>query len=259
MGGGKAMDTAKLVKRDTPGLKLTAIPTSAATCAAFSAVSVVYDRAGVYSHSCESPQADNVIIDYSIFEKLPKQFFAAGAMDTLAKYYETAVYKKKLKLNGLYDDAVLEHAKFFVKRLKDIIFKKWYRLDAETKRELTDINIVLSGMVSTLGKYTVTSSTAHTLSYALTCFAKAREFLHGEHVGLGLIIQEEAAGNIKNVQEIDAMAQVMEVPRRFWDFGAKKEDLAAIFEFYSRLNLKETPYVPVQDELMYKIFEKYMV
>ena len=174
MGGGKTMDIAKIMKNEFKNIKLILIPTSCATCAAFTAVSVIYNENHSYMDNIDVPTADYLLIDYDIFNKLPVTFFAAGAVDTLAKYYEIMAFRKYEKKLRLMDDAVYETAKFLYKRLKSILAKKRIKADEFVKREITDINIVLSGMVSTLGRYSVTSSVAHVISYAMTAIPAAR-------------------------------------------------------------------------------------
>jgi len=256
MGGGKAMDIAKLAKRDIGGIKLTLIPTSCATCAAYTAVSVIYNEDHSYMDTVDVPTADNLFIDYEIFGRLPSGFYAAGIADTLAKYYETAAYRKYTKVQTLDDNMVFETAKSIYKRLKEIIIKKWAKLDGPLKRELTDINIIYSGIVSTMGKYSVTSSIAHAISYAMTIIPETREFLHGEHVAMGLMIEETAVKNEKNLWEIETFFEIIDLPKRWQSFRIKKNQLKDIFGFYIKIRDKEKIHIPIKDDLMYNIFSK---
>src|ERR1035437_2363297 len=134
MGGGKVMDLAKLVKKDMPCLRLVNIPTSAATCAAMTPVSVMYTQDGVYADTIDSAVPDEVIIDYKVMEKLPMPFFAAGAADTLAKYYETAAARKILKNDlNLFDDMSYSMSYGPKVSLEKIIYLKWHKADRDRK------------------------------------------------------------------------------------------------------------------------------
>ena len=88
VGGGKAIDTSKCLA-DMLGVRVVTVPTIASTCAASSALSVVYNE----NHAFEgfwylkSP-AYHIFIDTSIISEAPDKYFRAGIGDTLAKYYE---------------------------------------------------------------------------------------------------------------------------------------------------------------------------
>ncbi len=258
MGGGKTMDIAKIIKSGFENIKLILVPTSCATCAAFTAVSVVYNENHSYMDTIDVPTADYLLIDYEIFNKVPAAFFAAGVADTLAKYYEIVAFRKYEKKLRLMDEVVYDMAKFLYKRLKSILLKKWIKADGLVKKEIADINIVLSGMVSTLGRYSVTSSVAHAISYAMTSISASRQFLHGEHVAMGLIIQESLLKNKKNLAEIESIFEIIDIPKRFSNFGIKKAELHALYEFYLKIKAKEKIHIPIKDDLMYNIFGKYM-
>jgi glycerol dehydrogenase-like iron-containing ADH family enzyme len=156
------------------------------------------------------------------------------------------------------DEAVYEAAKFLYKRIKSILSKKWIKADELVKKEITDINIILSGLVSTLGRYSVTSSVAHAISYAMTAAPAAQQFLHGEHVAMGLIIQEALLKNRNNLEELESFFEIIDISKRFSSFGIKKTELRNIYEFYLKIKAKEKIHIPMKDDLMYNIFVKYM-
>jgi glycerol dehydrogenase len=252
-GGGKTLDLAKYLKREIKGLSLVCIPTSAATCAAYTPVSVLYDEAGVYMDTLDTLCPDIIIIDYNIMYTLPMPFFAAGAADTLAKYYEAAVFNKFHKDRSPYDDLVFATADEVYRRLKQLIRKKWKDPGKEEKRELADINIMYSGIISCIGRYTVTSSLAHALAHAVTAAPGAREFLHGEHVGAALLFQEEILKNTKHLTEISDLLAIMDMPAGLPGIGVTKAGLEKVFGLYYRIKSREKIYLPVSDDLLYNI------
>jgi len=78
LGGGKALDTAKLA-----GLQLklpwVLIATSAATCAAWTAVSIVYNADGTFRDIVDTERAPAVtIVDESIVMEAPAELLLAG-------------------------------------------------------------------------------------------------------------------------------------------------------------------------------------
>lgn len=88
VGGGKALDTAKGAGYET-GLPVFTFPTIAATCAATTALSVVYKENGTFDsfYFYERP-ARHCFIDLEVIAKAPDRYLQAGMGDTLGKYFE---------------------------------------------------------------------------------------------------------------------------------------------------------------------------
>lgn len=88
MGGGKALDTAKGAGYEA-GLPVFTLPTIAATCAATTALSVVYKENGTFDsfYFYEHP-ARHCFIDLEVIAKAPAKYLQAGMGDTLGKYFE---------------------------------------------------------------------------------------------------------------------------------------------------------------------------
>ncbi len=98
VGGGKAIDTCKLVSIDL-GKPYFAFPTIASNCAAASALSIVYNEDGSFCdfvHFLES--AKHIFIDTEIIANAPKEYLWAGIGDTIAKYYEVSISARGEKL-----------------------------------------------------------------------------------------------------------------------------------------------------------------
>ena len=88
MGGGKALDTAKGAA-DKAGLPVFTFPTIAATCAATTALSVVYKENGSFdSFYFYDRPARHCFIDLSIISQAPAHFLQAGMGDTIGKFFE---------------------------------------------------------------------------------------------------------------------------------------------------------------------------
>jgi len=256
MGGGKAMDIGKLLKRDINGLFLILVPTSAATCAAVTSVSVVYDENSTYMKTVDSVCADFVIIDYEIFYKLPLAFFSAGIADTIAKYFEISTVKKFLKVNDIYYNIILDLSEKLYIRLKEITYNNWEKIDAAKKEELTDINIFFSGIISLLGRFNITVSAAHTIAHSLTTINHSQKFLHGEYVAFGLFMQENLLKNKKNVKELQNIFIIHDLPIKLSQLNIYKNDINKIFEFYIKLKEKEKIIFPVNDKMVYNQLNK---
>src|SRR5471032_605454 len=91
VGGGAVLDTAKVVARKL-GLPLVAIPTIAATCSAWTPLSVWYNDAGEALRFEIFDDANHlVLVEPRIILAAPSEYLLAGIGDTLAKWYEAVV------------------------------------------------------------------------------------------------------------------------------------------------------------------------
>ena len=88
VGGGKALDTSKYIA-DIMDVKVVTVPTIASTCAASSAISIMYNENHSFDgfHYLKTP-AYHIFIDTEIISNAPDKYFRAGIGDTLAKFYE---------------------------------------------------------------------------------------------------------------------------------------------------------------------------
>ena len=88
MGGGKAIDTAKIAA-DRAGLPVIVVPTIASTDAPTSGCAVIYSRDGVFDSVCYqrmNPAA--VLVDLGIIAAAPTRFLVAGMGDALSTWFE---------------------------------------------------------------------------------------------------------------------------------------------------------------------------
>ncbi|MFP4466201.1 MAG: iron-containing alcohol dehydrogenase [Candidatus Goldiibacteriota bacterium] len=253
-GGGKCIDICKLIKRDIPEIMHIAVPTSAAACSACSAVSVMYDRNGVYMKTLDAPLPDKTVIDHVFFDKLPKAFFSAGAVDTIAKYYETRAYKKFFPGRA---DPCAEGAFSAAEKAKEMlenIFLKEGGIKTAEKRQLAEINIVLSGIISAMSRFYPTSFIAHHLAHSFSAAANTKGFLHGELVGAALLIQEKYTGDEAAHNEIERLLAAADMPVSLRKLGIREEDMDAVFEKFGRLCRTEKLGVSIEKNLMYNVF-----
>ncbi|MFC6939167.1 iron-containing alcohol dehydrogenase [Salinirubellus sp. GCM10025818] len=89
LGGGKALDTAKLIAEGNCPVAL--LPTVASTCAAWTPLSVVYDEDGSHLGAVRLSRCPEwVLVDTGIIARAPSRLLAAGVMDATAKHFETA-------------------------------------------------------------------------------------------------------------------------------------------------------------------------
>ena len=187
IGGGKALDTSKLVAQALD-LPLLTIPTIAATCAAVAAASIVYDDKGHYLDFCLLKQApDFVIMDPQIIAQAPVKWLSAGLADTLAKFYEFSAVSETNPESSLNMSAYNNGQLCF-----DVISR--YGPDAiqgvnndQTSfalEQVMDAIFIYAGFTSIMGVGNHVAA-AHGLYNGFTVNDKTRHFGHGLLVGYG--------------------------------------------------------------------------
>lgn len=88
LGGGKALDTAKLAAEGNCPVAL--LPTVASTCAAWTPLSVTYEADGSHLGTVRFSRCPEwVLVDTGLVARAPSRLLAAGVMDATAKYLET--------------------------------------------------------------------------------------------------------------------------------------------------------------------------
>ncbi|HBE18894.1 MAG TPA: oxidoreductase [Cyanobacteria bacterium UBA11367] len=197
IGGGKALDTAKLLAHQCH-LPIMTVPTSAATCAAGTALSNVYSDQGAFLYDVSLARCpDLLILDYSLIETAPRRTLVAGIGDAIAKWYEASVS------SGNSPSSLIIAAVQQARVLRDILFQN--SADAikqpgsEVWREVVDATVLLAGVIGGLGGSQCRTVAAHAVHNGLTHIATTHKTLHGEKVAFGILVQlrleEMVAGN----------------------------------------------------------------
>lgn len=187
VGGGKALDTAKLLAHNAR-CPIATIPTSAATCAAWTALSNVYSDAGAFQYDVALPRCpDLLVLDYGLIATAPQRTLVAGIGDALAKWYEASVS------SGHSDRTLIIAAVQQARVLRDILFQKARpALDApgsETWRDVVDASVLMAGVIGGLGGAQCRTVAAHAVHNGLTQLPQSHHVLHGEKVAYGILVQ----------------------------------------------------------------------
>jgi len=187
VGGGKAIDAGK-VAAEHLFLPIVVIPTIAATCAAVSSVSILYDENGHYDDMHYLAKApDIVVLDSHIIAQSPVRWLAAGLGDTLAKFYEYRV------VSGGHPDFSLNMAAYTNGLLCFDIIKRYGAQavkDVENNQsgaaleQVMDAIFTFAGLTSVMGVGEHVAA-AHALFEGFTVVDKTRHFGHGLLVGFG--------------------------------------------------------------------------
>lgn len=186
IGGGKALDAAKLLA-DQQRLPVVTIPTSAATCAAWTALSNVYSEQGAFLYDVSLNHCPNLLIlDYDLIQTAPQRMLVAGIGDALAKWYEASVS------SGHSEQTLIIAAVQQARVLRDILFQKSVAALKEPGsavwREVVDATVLLAGVIGGLGGAQCRTVAAHAVHNGLT-HLPIHSSIHGEKVAYGILVQ----------------------------------------------------------------------
>lgn len=213
LGGGTVLDTVKAVARRL-GLPCVTVPTIAATCAAWTPLSVWYNDAGQALQFEIFDDANFlVLVEPRIILNAPAAYLLAGIGDTLAKWYEAAVLAPepqrlpltvRLGLNGAaaIRDLLLEYSET---ALAD-------RQRGELSQPFVDVVEAIvagGGMVGGLGERYTRVAAAHAVHNGLTVLPQTDKYLHGAKVAYGILVQCALLG------QDDVLAQLVAAYQRF--------------------------------------------
>ena len=186
-GGGKALDAAKLVAYQQH-LPVVTVPTSAATCAAWTALSNVYSEQGAFQYDVSLAACpDLLILDYDLVQTAPQRALVAGIGDALAKWYEASVS------SGSSEQTLIIAAVQQARVLRDLLFQKSLAAlqapGSQVWREVVDASVLLAGLVGGLGGAQCRTVAAHAVHNGLTHLLQSHNTLHGEKVAYGILVQ----------------------------------------------------------------------
>ncbi|MCG8708954.1 oxidoreductase [Brenneria sp. 4F2] len=232
IGGGAVLDTAKVVAREV-GAPLVAIPTIAATCAAWTPLSVWYTDEGQALRFEIFRDANHlVLVEPRIILAAPVEYLLAGVGDTLAKWYEAVVLSPEPETLPLTVRLGLQTAR----DIRDVLLQKSASaLAAASKGTLTqdfldviDAIIAGGGMVGGLGERYTRVAAAHAVHNGLTVLPQTEDFLHGTKVAYGILVQSALQGDIDTLRQLQAAFKAFGLPTSLAELNVDINDGAAI-------------------------------
>ena len=187
IGGGKALDAAKLLAHQCQ-LPVATVPTSAATCAAWTALSNIYTDSGAFLYDVSLNKCpDLLVLDYDLIKTAPPRTLIAGIGDALAKWYEASVS------SGRSEQTLIIAAVQQARVLRDILFQKSARAvkepGSDVWQQVVDATVLLAGAIGGLGGAQCRTVAAHAVHNGLTHLPASHNALHGEKVAYGILVQ----------------------------------------------------------------------
>ena len=197
VGGGRLMDFAKLLK-EYSGKPVILIPTSSATCAAYTPLSVCYNNDGTTVGSTKfMTEISALIMDMKVLSSQPVRLLTAGAYDAMAKLVElkhrvNSSYSREdyigMRLSFLVAEFIYKTIKNELKKAQDDVKNKTNSREVE---DIVYVSIVGAGLCSGLVNGSNQCAIGHKFyEFTRTFLQKeCKKYLHGELVAVGLIAQ----------------------------------------------------------------------
>lgn len=266
VGGGKALDTCKAL-----GFRIHkpvyAFPTIASTCAACTAVAILYHPDGSFAAPCFLPGPPcHTFIDTEVIASAPERYLWAGLGDTYAKFFESTVSSRG-------DDLAYYHALgVSVSRscLEPLLQygEKAFR-DHRKKKATEELTQVILTIIVTTAIASIlltadriidyNTGLAHAVFYALTAFPELhveRDHLHGEVVGFGVLILLLADGQEDMFRKMYAFNRSVGLPTELSQIGVTEKDLEKVLpKVLSMPDIAHNPY-PVTLDMLSGAFRK---
>lgn len=226
MGGGKTIDTAKIVA-DRMHIPVIIIPTIASTDAPCSGCAVIYSKDGVYeavSYQRSNPAV--VLVDVGIIAASPTRFLVSGMGDALATWFEARSCDRTQSPNecgGTSTTVGLSIAKLCYETLLQ------YGTAAKIANErqivtpafehIIEANILLSG----IGFESSGLAAAHAIHNGLTALAETHAFYHGEKVAFGVVAGLQLAdASAEESATVYSFCEAVGLPTTLADIGLGK-------------------------------------
>ena len=216
VGGGKVLDTAKLVAEGC--CPVAAVPTSPATCAAWTALSIVYEPDGTYRTGVPVSRCPELVVaDLDILADAPARLFANGVMDASAKHFETRRMDKTERPVNRWGVGLAETT--YYEDLKACAEPAYEDLQAgdvtPVVEDAIESVLVAPGLTAGLLSDRPYLGFPHVLCYVLLEYgAVQRRSYHGERVAYGVVVFQTLVGD-------DAAAEPSELLAWYEGLGAE--------------------------------------
>ena len=259
VGGGKAVDTAKLaaLHLDKPFFTF---PTIASNCAAASSVAIIYHPDGSFRefvHYLET--ARHVFIDTDIIARAPDRYLWAGIGDTYAKYYEVTLSARGeelehylalgVNMSRMCMDPLVRYGEQAI--ADNRAGKASYELEQCTLAVIITTGWV-SMLVSRRHNMLYNGGAAHALFYALCSLPGFDEtHIHGVVVGFGVLLQLLIDGDEEEFEKLRDFNLRIGLPVSFGEIGVSLEDLEKVIpQIIADEDVEHFPYKLNHDMIM---------
>ena len=188
-GGGKVLDAGKILAHNL-SIPCITVPLSASTCAGWTALGNIYSQQGQFIKDIKLYSCPDILVfDHSFIKTAPSNTLTSGIADSLAKWYESSITSSSNR------DGLVQQAIQIARVLRDQLFIDSEKALADTSVEnVAWINVVegnglTAGLIGGIGGEKCRTAAAHAIHNAITQLQPKNKPLHGEIVGVGILIQ----------------------------------------------------------------------
>lgn len=263
VGGGKALDTGKAAG-EIAGKPVFTFPTIASTCAATTAVAIMYYPDGRFRqpYFLRTPPKHAFIFTPTL-AVAPCRYLWAGLGDTYAKYFESTMSSRGEELVHYHRLGVIVSSlclepllQYGAEALAD---NKTGRLSYALEQTLLAV-IVSTGIASILltAEHIIDYNTglAHAVFYALTAYPQIEEkHLHGEVVGLGVLLLLLVDEQEEMFRKMFSFNKSVGLPTSIADIDITPEELEQVIPKITAMpDIAHNPY-PVTEDMVREAFQ----
>ena len=243
-GGGKVLDSGKYIA-DCLNIPCITVPLSASTCAGWTALSNIYTKNGQFIMDVALRSCPKILVyDHKFIQTAPSRTLASGIADALAKWYESSITSSKI------DDGLVQQAIQISRVLRDQLlidgekaFKGISKNNPSWRNTIEACGLT-AGLVGGIGGEKCRTAAAHAIHNAITQIITPNKFLHGEIVGVGILLQlrlEEMKNNNKlanqSIKQLLVLMKELNLPTNISQLGInvfENKNLEKIADFTLR-------------------------
>ena len=254
-GGGKVLDSGKYIA-ESLNIPCITVPLSASTCAGWTALSNIYTKDGQFIKDVALRSCPKILVyDHKFIQTAPSRTLASGIADALAKWYESSITSSTI------DDGLVQQAIQISRVLRDQLliyggkaFKDQVKKNSSWRNTIEACGLT-AGLVGGIGGEKCRTAAAHAIHNAITQIITPNKFLHGEIVGVGLLLQlrlEEMKNNNKladqSIKQLLVLMKELNLPTTIAQLGInvfENNNLEKIADFTCR-DKSEIHYLPFE-------------
>ncbi len=243
-GGGKVLDSGKYIA-DCLNVPCITVPLSASTCAGWTALSNIYTKDGQFIKDVALRSCPKILVyDHKFIQSAPSRTLASGIADALAKWYESSITSSTI------EDGLVQQAIQISRVLRDQLLingEKAFKGEFENNpswRNTIEACGLTAGLIGGIGGEKCRTAAAHAIHNAITQIITPNKFLHGEIVGVGLLLQlrlEEKKNNNnladQSIKQLLVLMQELNLPTTIGQLGInvfENNNLEKIADFACR-------------------------
>ena len=260
IGGGKVLDAGKLLAHRL-GLRCITVPTSAATCAGWTALANVYSPPGAFEGDVSLNRCPELLVfDHGFVRQAPARTLASGIADAMAKWYEASIS------SGTSSDGLIQQAVQMARVLRDQLLLEAEAAMADPAGEawvrVAEACGLTAGLIGGISGARCRTVAAHAVHNGLTQLEATHAVLHGEKVGFGILVQlrleELLGGNQLAAQarrQLIPLFRALQLPVELGDLGlggASLNELQEVCAFACRSgsDLHHLPFAVAPSDLI---------